>query len=223
MELDQQGDSLRYIAIEGAIGAGKTTLAHLLADRMKARLVLEEHEQNPFLERFYRDRPRWAFQTQLSFLAARYRQQSLLVARDLFHETVVSDYAFEKDRIFAHITLDGDELRLYESLYQVMEAALPSPDLIVYLQSTVSQLVENIEKRDRSFERSVDQTYLTAVAEAYDYFFFRYTRCPVLIVNTARLNFVKNPQALDELLRVVTTSRYPGITYFRGATEPAQE
>lgn len=223
MDLNHQRDALRYIAIEGAIGSGKTTLAHLMADRMQSRLVLEEHEQNPFLERFYQDRARWAFQTQLSFLAARYRQQSLLVARDLFHETVISDYAFEKDRIFAHITLQGDELRLYESLYQVMEAALPSPDLIVYLQSSVPQLVENIQKRERPFERAVDEAYLAAVAEAYDYFFFRYTRCPVLIVNTARLNFVKNPQALDELLRVVTTSTYPGITYFRGVPDQARD
>ncbi|HEX7070055.1 MAG TPA: deoxynucleoside kinase [Rhodothermales bacterium] len=214
-----KGDPLRYIAIEGPIGAGKTTLAHLMAERLKARLVLEEHEQNPFLERFYRDRKRWAFQTQLSFLAARFTQQKVLVERDLFHEVVVADYVFEKDWIFAHLTLDGDELRLYENLFHVMEQSVPTPDLIVYLQSNVDRLTANIDRRGRSYEREMDRQYLLAVSEAYDYFFFRYTRCPVLIVNMARLDFIANPQALDELLRVVTTTRYPGVTYFRGPSD----
>lgn len=219
MDLVNQGDQLRYVAVEGAIGAGKTTLAHLMAERMKARLVLEEHEQNPFLERFYRDQNRWAFQTQLSFLAARFRQQNMLVERDLFHETVVSDYAFEKDWIFAHLTLNGDELRLYESLFHVMETAVPTPDLIVYLQANLDLLLANIDRRGRAYEREMDRQYLLSLSEAYDYFFFRYTRSPVLIVNMSRLNFVENPQALDDLLRVVHTTHYPGITYFRGHSE----
>lgn len=216
MDLVKQRDHLRYIAIEGSIGAGKTTLAHLLAERLTAKLVLEEHEQNPFLERFYRDRKRWAFQTQLSFLAARFRQQTVLADRDLFHHTVVSDYAFEKDWIFAHLTLDGDELRLYESVYQVMEAAAPQPDLVIYLQANLDRLLANIERRGRPYEREIDEQYLLALSEAYDYFYFRYTRCPVLIVNTFRLDFLENPEALEELLHVATTTRYPGVTYFRG-------
>lgn len=219
MDLVRQDDPLRYIAIEGAIGAGKTTLAHLMAERLQARLVLEEHEQNPFLERFYRDRKRWAFQTQLSFLAARFRQQKDLVERDLFHEVVIADYAFEKDWIFAHLNLDGDELRLYESLFHVMEMSVPTPDLVVYLQANLDRLLANIDKRGRTYEQEMDRQYLLALSEAYDYFFFRYTRCPVLIVNMARLDFVGNPQALDDLLRVVETTRYPGVTYFRGSTE----
>lgn len=216
MDLENSPDQLRYIALEGAIGAGKTTLAHLLAERMQARLVLEEHEQNPFLERFYRDRKRWAFQTQLSFLAARFRQQHQLVERDLFHDVVVADYVFEKDWIFAHLTLSGDEQRLYESLYHTMEQTVPTPDLIVYLRADVDRLLANIDRRGRAFEREMDRQYLVSVCEAYDYFFFRYTRCPVLIVDMTRLDFIANPQALDELLRVVHTTRYPGITYFRG-------
>lgn len=219
MDLVRHRDHLRYIAIEGAVGAGKTTLAHLMAQRLEAKLVLEEHEQNPFLERFYQDRKRWAFQTQLSFLAARYRQQALLRERDLFHHTVVSDYTFEKDRLFAHLTLDGDELHLYENLYQMMEPAAPTPDLILYLQMGLDRLLENIARRGRPFERAIDEQYLLALCEAYDAVFFRHTRCPVLIVNMARLNFVDNPQALEELLRVVETTRYPGITYFRGHSD----
>lgn len=216
MDLVKNDDKLRYLAIDGPIGAGKTTLAHLVAQRLQARLILEEYEQNPFLERFYRDKKRWGFQTQLSFLAARYRQQQTLVERDLFHETVVADYTFEKDWIFAHLTLDGDELRLYENLYHTMELSVPTPDLVVYLQANVDQLLANIGRRGRTYEREADQQYLLALSEAYDYFFFRYTRCPVLIVNVSRLDFAANPQALDELLRVVHTTRYPGITYFRG-------
>ncbi len=216
MDLDNAAPQLHYIAIEGAIGSGKTTLAHLMAERMQARLVVEEHEQNPFLEKFYRDRKRWAFQTQLSFLAARFRQQSVLAERDLFHDVVVSDYAFEKDWIFAHLTLSGDELRLYESLYHMMEQSVPTPDLVVYLQANIDRLLANIDKRGRTYEREMDRQYLLSVSEAYDYFFFRYTRCPVLIVDMTRMDFIANPQALDELLRVVKTTRYPGVTYFRG-------
>ena len=215
MDLVKSTDMLRYLAIEGAIGAGKTTLAHLIAERMEAQLVLEEHEQNPFLERFYADRKRWGFQTQLSFLAARFRQQRALVERDLFHRVVVSDYIFEKDRLFARMNLEGDELHLYESLYQVMAPSVPRPDLIIYLQAPLSHLRENIAKRGRAFERAIPDQYLLALCGAYDQLLFRYTRSPVVIVDAANLDFVENPRALEELLRVVGTTRYSGVTFFR--------
>ena len=216
MDPSPEREPLRYIAIEGAIGAGKTALAHLIASRLGARMVLEEHEQNPFLERFYQDRKRWSFQTQLSFLAARFRQQSFVLERDLFHDVVVSDYFFERDWIFAHLNLEKDELRLYESLFQLMEGSVPVPDLVIYLQCPVERLQEYISKRGRAFEGESDSDYLRALAETYDYFFFRYTRSPVLIVNVSRFDFAANSTSLDELLRVVKTTKYPGVTYFRG-------
>ena len=134
----QLRDDLRYIVIEGVIGAGKTTLAKLLAQRFNGQLILEEFEENPFLDRFYANRKRWAFHTQLSFLASRFRQQKALFDRDLFHNVIISDYMFEKDRLFAHQNLEGDELQLYETLFWQMNLGVPRPDLIVYLQSNTN-------------------------------------------------------------------------------------
>lgn len=206
-------DHLNYIVIEGVIGAGKTSLARLMADRFEARLVLEEFEQNPFLERFYKDRERWAFQTQLAFLASRFRQQKELHARDLFHRAVISDYTFDKDRIFAHLNLDGDELQLYETLFGHMEPNTPTPDLVVYLQSTPERLMQNIEQRGRSYEENMDPAYIEELHEAYNYYFFRYTKSPLLIVNASQIDFVKNEEELDELIRYIATVQHHGMTY----------
>ena len=211
-------DDLRYLVIEGVIGAGKTTLTRLLSRRVKAQLVLEQFEENPFLERFYEEPDRWAFQTQLSFLASRFRQQKALAERDLFHQVVVSDYMFDKDRIFAHLTLKGDELQLYETLYTLMRPATPTPDLVVYLQSTPDRLMHNIRLRGRSYEQDMDRTYIEALNEAYNYYFFRYTRSPLLIINAAEIDFVENPRHLDLLIRQIATVRHPGTTYFNPAS-----
>jgi deoxyadenosine/deoxycytidine kinase len=208
------GDSLRYIVIEGVIGAGKTTLARLLTERFDAQLVLEEFEENPFLPRFYDDPKRWGFQTQLAFLASRFRQQKSLLERSLFHQVVISDYTFDKDRIFAHVNLEGDELQLYESLYTLMEQATLTPDLIVYLQSTKERLLQNIAKRNRSYERNIDPDYIGTLNDAYNYYFFRYTKSPLLIVNAAEIDFVANPDELEELIRQIATTTYPGTTYY---------
>ncbi len=208
-------DDLRYIVIEGVIGAGKTTLAHLLAERFRAKLVLEEFEENPFLPRFYQDPDRWAFQTQLAFLASRFRQQKRLLERDLFHQIVISDYSFDKDRIFAHVNLQGDELQLYESLYTLMEPTTLTPDLIVYLQSTTERLMQHIARRGRSYEQDMDPAYIAALNEAYNYYFFRYRKSPLLIINTAEIDFVANPDDLEELIRQITTTTHPGTTYFK--------
>lgn len=207
-------DDLRYIVIEGVIGAGKTTLARRLAERFGGRLVLEEFEENPFLPSFYADPPRWAFQTQLSFLASRFRQQKRLLERDLFHQVLVSDYAFDKDRIFAHLNLTGDELQLYESLFAIMQPATPTPDLVVYLQSSPERLLRNIAQRDRPYERNMDPGYIAALNDAYNYYFLRYTKSPLLIVHATNIDFVKNPEDLEELVTQVTSIRTTGTRYF---------
>lgn len=207
-------DDLRYIAIEGPIGAGKTTLARILAQRFNAHLVLEAFDENPFLPRFYEDRGRWAFQTQLNFLASRFRQQQELQKRSLFHQIYISDYTFDKDRIFARLSLSGDELHLYETLYGIMLPQMPTPDLVVFLQSSRERLLQHIARRGRPYERDMDPGYLDALSEAYDQYFFHYTKSPLLIINSAHIDFVKNPDELEQLVRQIAILRHPGMTYF---------
>ncbi len=205
---------LRYVAIEGVIGVGKTTLAKYLAKRFSGHSVLEMFDENPFLESFYANRERWAFHTQLSFLASRFKQQKGIQNRDLFRSFVVSDYTFDKDRIFAHLNLEGDELSLYNSLFSIMEPTIPRPDLIVYLQSNTDRLMRNIALRGRSYERKMKRDYIQSLVEAYDYFYFRYVGSPLLIVNAAELDFVKYPDDLDEIVRQMCTGRHTATTYF---------
>ena len=204
---------LGYVAVEGVIGAGKTSLARMVAERASGRLVLEEFEDNPFLGTFYQDRDRWAFQTQLAFLASRFKQQKALVARDLFVDHVVADYTFDKDRIFAHVTLSGDEVRLYETLYNIMEPAAPVPDLVVYLRSTVERLLHNVALRGRSYEADMDPAYLAELVDAYDRYFFHYTKSPLLIVDASRIDFVRERSTFDELIRQIGNVR-GGTAYF---------
>ena len=206
-------DSLSYVAVEGVIGAGKSTLARMLAERTGGKLVLEEFEDNPFLGTFYQDPERWAFQTQLSFLASRFRQQKALANRDLFHRHVVSDYTFDKDRIFAHVTLEGDERQLYDSLYSIMEPNAPTPDLVVYLRSSVERLLHNVALRGRSYEAQMDPAYLADLTEAYDRHFFHYTKSPLLIIDASRIDFVREPAHFEELVRQIGRVR-GGTTYF---------
>jgi deoxyadenosine/deoxycytidine kinase len=196
-------ERLRYIAVEGVIGAGKTTLARMLAKHAGARMVLEEFEENPFLPAFYEDPERWAFQTQLAFLASRFRQQKTLATRDLFQQQLVSDYTFDKDRIFAHVTLSGDELQLYESLFALMEANAPVPDLVVYLQSSVDRLVHNVALRGRAYEAGMAPAYLAELAAAYDRHFAHYRKGPLLIVDASRVDFVRDPATFAALVREV--------------------
>lgn len=206
-------DALDYLSIEGAIGAGTTSLTRLLAKEWETDLVLERFEDNPFLQRFYQDRNRWAFQTQLAFLASRFRQQKELAERDLFHDLVVSDYTFDKDRIFARRTLSGDELQLYESLFRLMEPMVPTPDLVVYLQSSPERLMANIAKRDRPYERDMDAGYIADLHDAYNQYFRQYDRTPLLVVNATEIDFVENRHDFLRLSRQIASPHSSGTRH----------
>lgn len=193
----------RYIAIEGVIGAGKTSLAKKISDKLEAEPILEQFEANPFLEKFYSDRKRFAFQTQMFFLINRYKQQEQLGQENLFTQYIVSDYVFEKDRIFAYLNLTGEELKLYESIFPLLSRSLRKPDLVVFLQSSVDRIMYNIKRRSRKIERNLTRSYIEELSEAYTHFFFRYTSTPLLIVNSTELDFVNNEQDFSELFKQI--------------------
>ncbi|MCX8071122.1 MAG: deoxynucleoside kinase [Candidatus Binatia bacterium] len=195
--------NLRYIAVEGPIGAGKTTLANLLAAEFGARAVLEQVEENPFLRRFYEDPRAWAFQTQLFFLLSRYRQQSLLRQQELFDAGVVSDYLFAKDQIFAHVNLKGEELSLYRQIYHLLDSRLPKPDLVVYLHARPEILIERLRKRDRDYERRIPREYIEALAAAYRNFFFDYNETALLVADVSAVDFVNSRDDFVDLVREI--------------------
>jgi deoxyguanosine kinase len=197
---------LRYIAIEGVIGVGKSELAKILAKRLNAECILEEVEENPFLSNFYKDMRSYSFQTQIFFLLSRHKQQLNLTQRNLFVERIVSDYLFDKDRIFAYLNLTEHELILYEKLYQFLVKDVRKPDLVVYLQGRVETLLDRIRKRGRPIEREMSSEYLEALADSYNRFFFHYDLTPVLIVNTQNLDFIKNPKDFDNLFRAIMSA-----------------
>ncbi len=169
---------IRYIAVEGCIGVGKTTLCRMLGETLGAQVVLEKFEENPFLKDFYRDPERYAFQTQIFFLLTRYKQQQDLLQADLFHQFLITDYIFEKDKIFAYLNLQDEELKLYETLVSSIQHTIVAPDLVIYLQSTIPRLMQNIKQRGRDYEAQMSKEYIRDLNEAYNYFFFRYTRDP---------------------------------------------
>lgn len=190
----------RFIALEGPIGVGKTTLSRRLADHLGASLLLERAEDNPFLERFYRDPAGAALPTQLHFLFQRARQFAELRQTDIFHAVQVSDFLMEKDRLFARLNLDEDEYRLYEQVYRRLTIDAPVPDLVVYLQAPVPVLLERICQRGISYEQGMDPAYLEALSGAYVDFFQRYDRAPVLVVDTARADLARDRAPFDALV-----------------------
>lgn len=192
------------IAIEGNIGVGKTSLARLVVKRLGGRLIEERVDDNPFLERFYDDMGAYAFQTQLVFLMNRYKQQLALHQQDLFADLTVLDYVFARDRIFAHVNLSDDELALYERIASELEAKLVKPGLVIYLQASASVLIDRIQTRGKSFERSISGSYLEALNDAFNHYFFNYSDGPLLIVNTDAMDFVNDERQFLDLVQRIT-------------------
>lgn len=196
-----------YIIVEGPIGVGKTSLARRLAVTFNSELLLERAEDNPFLERFYQHPRQAALPTQLSFLLQRVRQVGHLRQGDMFRGRLIGDFLLEKDRLFAQLTLDDDELHLYEQVYDNLTVAAPRPDLVIYLQAPVEVLLERIKKRGISYERLIESAYLQRLADAYAHFFYHYDRSPLLIVNAADIDWVENEQDYGELVERVRRTR----------------
>jgi deoxyguanosine kinase len=193
----------KYIVVEGPIGVGKTSLARILANEFLARTVFERVEENPFLPKFYKARETYAFQNQTFFLLNRYKQQMELAQQDLFEQNVVADYLFAKDKIFATLTLSTEELNLYQQIYALLDARVPKPDLVVYLQARPEVLYKRVKKRNKKYERSVTFEYLKEVAQGYNQFFFYYDETPLLVVNTSEIDFVSSSQDLTDLIKEI--------------------
>ncbi len=194
-----------YIVIEGVIGVGKTTLGRLLRPRFQAELFLEAFDKNPFLSNFYQDRTRYAFQTQIFFLLNRFRQQQNIPAL-LDNGAVLADYFFAKDYLFAHLNMAGDELAMYEQLYETLAARITLPQLVVYLRATTETLMSRIAMRDRTYEREMERNYIAALRQAYENIFTAYTETPLLVIETDALDFVRQPADLDAVEQRIRAS-----------------
>jgi len=210
--------NLYYIAIEGPIGVGKTSLAQLLSKELGARLVLEDFEDNPFLPDFYNDPERFGFQTQLFFLLQRYRQQQDLRQVDMFQKLLITDYMFVKDRLFASLNLGDKEMQLYDTVASLLERNIIRPDIVIYLQADTDVLMKNIEKRGRNMEKNITWEYIDALNQVYTEYFFRYQDTPLVIINTNNIDFVENENDLKEVIDYI---RQPvsGTKFFNPVTE----
>lgn len=203
----------RYIVIEGPVGVGKTSLTKLLAKEFNARLVLEKPEENPFLPQFYENRKKYGFQTQIFFLMNRFQQQKELAQLELFNQVTLCDYLFAKDRIFASLNLDDDELALYEQIFDLLNGQIPSPDLVIFLQAKPEVLLHRIKSRNISYEKEIDLEYLKSLTEAYNYYFFHFDQTPLLVVDTSEIDFVNRREDLDQLIREIKQMKQ-GTWYF---------
>jgi deoxyadenosine/deoxycytidine kinase len=200
-------EKYRYIAVEGPIGAGKTTLARRLAEQSGASMLLEEPGANPFLPRFYQDRARYALPAQMFFLFQRLQQVRDLAQSDLFRHATIADFMLDKDPLFARLTLNDDELRLYQQLYDQLKPPQAVPDLVIYLQASPETLIDRVHGRGVDYERSISEDYLVRVAESYTRYFYQYDAAPLLIVNTENLNFVDSGSDFDLLLQRIHAMR----------------
>ncbi|HET7746229.1 MAG TPA: deoxynucleoside kinase [Vicinamibacteria bacterium] len=192
-----------YIAVEGPIGVGKSTVVERLAERLDAHTLLEPWAENPFLRAFYDGKPGASFQVELFFLLSRYRQQQELTQRKLFSHHTIADYVFEKSRLFAYLNLDDAELLIYEKLFALLAETVPRPDLVIYLQAPTEVLMRRIRGRGRPEETSLSEEYLAEVNRAYNHYFFHYSQTPLLVVNTADVDFATRAPDVDDLLRQI--------------------
>ncbi len=213
-----QGTVPEYIVVEGPMGVGKSSLAKRLAEQFNADILFEQPEENPFLERFYRSREKYALPTQLHFLFQRCQQMKTLQQRDLFHSSVVGDFLLEKDRLFAQINLDEDELHLYDQIYKHMSPELPRPDLVIYLQASVSVLMQRIRHRGIDAEQDIHGDYLKSLCDIYSQFFHSYARSPLLVVNAENINYVDNDDDFNMLLKHILSIK-SGRHYFNPLSE----
>ncbi|MBU47603.1 MAG: deoxynucleoside kinase [Deltaproteobacteria bacterium] len=195
-------DFPRYVIVEGPIGVGKTTLVEALAQRLNGRLMLEQFEDNPFLSKFYEDRKRYAFQTEVFFLLGRFRQQEAFAQEELFQRFTIGDYYFPKCRLFALLTLDKHEFQLFDQMYSILSRSLPTPDLIIYLHAPVQVLLERIHARGRSYEQGMDAQYLTQLSELYSSEFTRSLETPVISIDTTSIDF-REEQHVDRLMQLI--------------------
>ena len=202
-----------YIAIEGAIGVGKSSLSKILGTRLEARLILEKFEENPFLVDFYNNSERYAFQTQLFFLLSRYRQQQEIQQTDLFIKTIITDYMFVKDRLFAALNLNDKEMSLYNAVATILEKNVTIPDMVIFLQADTDRLMHNISKRGRDYEKNIDWKYIDALNQVYNEYFFNYEKSPLLIININNIDFVNNQDDLEEIIKFIRTPS-EGTRYF---------
>ena len=205
--MTQQTIEPRFIAVEGAIGAGKTSLVNLLEQQYGARVILEENDSNPFIAKFYEDQETYSFQTQIYFLLSRYNQYMELAQRDLFNSVVVIDYLFQRDKIFAQLNLEDHEYRLYEQIYNLISSKAPKPDLVIFLQASTEVLLERVSKRGREYESFMDTNYLDSVNKAFNNFFFYYSDTPLLVINTNEIDFVEKKCDLEELINKVNSHK----------------
>jgi deoxyadenosine/deoxycytidine kinase len=203
----------KYLVVEGPIGVGKTSLVTLLADQLNGTPILEESENNPFLVRFYRDRRRWAFQTQMFFLLSRYRQQEEMAQHELFSNVTITDVFLPKDRIFASLNLTPDELVLYDQVYGLLRSRLPKPDLVIYLHAETDALMRRVKQRGREYEQDMTWEYLDELSRAYNEFFFSYTDTPLLVIQTTDIDFVNNAGDLSDLIRQIRQMK-GGVQYY---------
>jgi deoxyguanosine kinase len=208
-----EGDvKLRHLAIEGAIGVGKTSLVELLARRFRGTKILEDVD-NPFLGDFYKKKKGAAFQTQLFFLLSRYQQQQEIAQIDLFTNLVVADYHFPKDKIFACINLDDSELLIYDRLYTLLSESVRKPDLVIYLQGSIETCLKRIKKKTRTLEKAVTPEYLAQLIEAYNYYFYHYDETPLLVVDTNEIDFVNRPGDFEDLVGQIQKAK-KGVQYY---------
>lgn len=209
-------DKYKYVVVEGPIGVGKTTLTRKIAENSGAQTLLEQAQENPFLEKFYRDSARYALSTQMFFLFQRISQLRDLAQADLFKAPVLSDFLLDKDPIFASLTLGDDELNLYRQLYEHLRPQVPQPDLVIYLQAQPETLVDRVKKRGVPMEAGISETYLYRLCESYSRFFYHYDAAPLLIVNTEHLNPIERDEDFDLLLTHIKNMRGKREFFSRG-------